>query len=106
MPPAPMAAMISYAPTRVPDVRPMSTQQPVPGPSGNDKAIRDVVRRLVVARHRRRGCPGEIVVQYAAERVGRDPYIVQSPIEARDRTLVHLLVQAVAAVCPDNRRLV
>jgi hypothetical protein len=42
-------------------------------------------------------------VQDAPEWLGREPHIFQSPIEAGDRTAVHLIVQAVAAVCPNNR---
>ena len=60
----------------------------------------------MVARHRRRGGPGEVVVQHSPEWVGREPHIFQSLIEACDRPAVHLLVQTVTAVDPNHRRLV
>jgi hypothetical protein len=46
-------------------------------------------------------------VQHASEAiVAREPDIFQRLIEARDRSLVHLLVRPVATVNPDDRGLV
>lgn len=48
-----------------------SPPQSVPRPSRNNQALRDIVGRLVVARHGRRGGPGEVVVQDLPEWLGR-----------------------------------
>ncbi len=55
---------------RVPDVLALALKS-VPGPSRDGQALGDVVSRLVVARHGRRGGPGEIVVQHLPEWPGR-----------------------------------
>src|SRR6266571_6398477 len=90
----------------MPDVL-ASALKSVPGPSRNAEALGDIVSRLVVARHGRRGGPGEIVVQYMPEWLGRvQPHVLQRLVETGDRPAVHLLVWAVAALGPHHRGLV
>src|SRR6516225_2891110 len=84
-----------------------STDESVPGPLRNVQTVRHILCRVVVTRHRGRGRPREVIVQHASESlVVREPDIFQRLIETRDRTLVHLLVQPVAAVHPDDRGLI
>src|ERR1044071_4662736 len=61
----------------------------------------------MVMDHRGRGCPREVIVQDASEPfVAVEPGILQRLIETGDRSLVHLLVQPVAAVNSNDRRLI
>src|SRR5580698_1979890 len=88
-------------------VWPASGLQPVPGPARNAQAVRNLVGRLVIARHRRGGGPGEVIVQDLSQRPGlRDARVLHRLIEAGDAALVHLLVRAVAAMDPHDERLV
>src|SRR6266516_5094561 len=74
---------------RVPDVLALALKS-VPGPSRDGQALGDVVSRLVVARHGRRGGPGEIVVQHLPEWPGRvQPRVLQRLVETGDRPAVH-----------------
>jgi len=71
------------------------------------ESVGDVIGRLVVARHRRRGRPGEVLVQHTPElTVSGQAYVIHRPVEASDGALVHLLVRTVATVHPYDRRLV
>ena len=61
----------------------------------------------MVAGHRCRGRPGEVVVQHLPERiVPRQPDINQSHVEAGDRAAVHFVVLPVSAVHPNHAGLV
>ena len=74
---------------------------------GMAQAVGHIVGGAVIARHRRRGGPREVVVQHLPERlVGGQPDVLQRLVEAGDRSPVHLVVRAVAAVHPHDRRLV
>jgi hypothetical protein len=84
-----------------------SALQPVPRPSRNAHALGNLVSRLGVAGHFRGGGPGEVIVQDLPERPGRfQAGILHRLVETLDRPPVHLLVRAVAAVHPHDRRLV
>jgi hypothetical protein len=70
----------------------------VPGPARDSQALRDVVRRIGIAGHGGRG-RGEPVVQRLPEAVVRsETGVLEGIVEARDRSLIHLLVLPVAAV--------
>src|ERR1044071_10194112 len=61
----------------------------------------------MVTIHRGGRCPREVIVQHGFESlVAVESGIVQGLIETGDRSLVHLLVRAVAAVNPDDGRLI
>src|ERR1039458_1866543 len=68
-------------------------------PARNAHTLGNLVSRLVVARHGRRGGPGEVVVQHLPERGGLfQADVLHRLVETGDRPAVHLLVRAVAAV--------
>src|SRR5262249_12910792 len=72
-----------------------------PGPARDLQTVWHIVRRPVVAGHRRRGRPREVVVQHFAYSVAAGHADVCQPlVETRDRSTVHLLVGTVTAVNP------
>ena len=77
-----------------------------PRTTAGSAAERHVVGGPVVARHRGRGRPGEVVVQHGAGPASSSADVGQRQVEAVDRPSVHLLVGAVAAVQAHHRGLV
>src|SRR3954454_1013395 len=64
----------------------------VPRPVRDAQLVRDVVYRVVVAGHRGRVCPSEVVVQHSSESlVGREAGVDERLIEASDRSTIHLV---------------
>src|SRR5688500_7301665 len=85
----------------------LATDESMPGPLWHVHAVRHILCRAVITRHRGRRSPSEVVVQDDPETiVVRESDLFQRPIETCDRSLVHLLVWAVAAVHSDHRGLV
>jgi hypothetical protein len=79
----------------------------VPGPLRDVQTVWHILCRAVVARHRGRGSPREVIVQHASKPlVTGEADIFQRLIETRDGPLVHLLVQPIAAVNPHDRGLI
>jgi hypothetical protein len=78
--------------------------EPVPRPLRHLQAVRHIVRRAMVTSHRGGRRPGEVFLEDSPQAlVAREPNIVERPIETGDGPLVHVFVQAVAAVNPDDR---
>ena len=71
------------------------------------EAVRHIINGLVVAGHRCRGRPSEVVVQHLSQRtvVGQSD-IDQSLVEAGNGTAIHFVVLPVAAVHLDDGGLV
>ena len=71
------------------------------------EAARNIIGGLVVAGHRLRGRPSEVLVQHLSQRtvVGQSD-ICKSLIEASNRTAIHFVVLPVAAVHLDHGGLV
>src|SRR5882724_363539 len=83
------------------------TDAPVPGPLRDVQTVWHILCRAVVARHRGRGSPREVIVQHAPKPlVAGEADIFQRLVEASDCPLVHLLVHPVAAVNPHDRGLI
>src|SRR5205823_3323822 len=78
-----------------------------PRPLPDGQPVGYVLGGSLIAGHCSRGCPGEVVVQRFSELVvlGKSS-VHQCLVETGDRSIVHLLVGAVAAVDPHHRRLV
>jgi hypothetical protein len=71
------------------------------------QAVRDVIRRPVIPRHRGPGRPGEIVVQQLPQPIiAGQADVDECLIKTRDCAAVHFLVWTVAAVYPHDCRLV
>lgn len=66
-----------------------------------------VIRRLMIAGHCRRGCPGEVIVEHLSQRrVVCQSDIDKRLVETRNRTAIHFIVRAVTAVHLDDGGLV
>ena len=78
-----------------------------PRPVGDAEAVRHIIGGLVVAGHRCRGRPSEVVVQHLSQRgvVGQFD-VSQSLVEASDGAPIHLVVHPVTAVDPNDGGLV
>lgn len=74
---------------------------------GDRQTVGHVVRRVVVAGHRGRGRPTEVVVERLTEAlVAVQAGVCERLVEAEDGPAVHLLVRSVATVDPHDRGLV
>ena len=73
----------------------------------NAKAVRHIISGVVVAGHRCRGRPSEVVVQHLSERtvLGYSD-INQSLVGASDRAAIHFVVLPISAVHPNDAGLV
>jgi len=80
---------------------------PTPRPVRDGQTVRDIVCGSVKAGHRGGGRPRKVFVQRLSEPlvVGKAD-VCQRLIEAGDRSMVHLVVRAVPAVHPHDRRFV
>src|SRR5262249_43238158 len=78
-----------------------------PRPVWDAEAIRHIIDGFVVAGHRGRGCPSEVVAQHLVQRsiVGESD-ICKSLVETGNRTAVHFVVLPVTTVHFDNGGLV
>jgi len=75
----------------------------VPGPLGDVQILGDIEFRVVVTGHGGCGGPGEVIVEGAAEAVVvGEADINEGLIETGDGALVHVFVEAVAAVNADD----
>src|SRR5690348_12760532 len=84
-----------------------SALQSIPRPARNAQALRNLVGRLVIARHGVCRGPGEVVVQHLPQRPARvQAGVLHRLVETGDRPPVHLLVRAIAAVDPHDRGLI
>src|SRR5579871_2280476 len=67
----------------------------------------DLISRLMVAGHRRRGRPCEVVMEHAAQHsVVCKPNIYKSLVETINRTTIHFLVLSITAMHLDDCRLI
>src|SRR4029079_19657710 len=79
----------------------------VPGPFRNLQIVWDVIGGILVAGHRGRRCPREIVVTTLPNRiVAAKSDIAHRLVEAQDESQIHLGMRPVSAVRPDHSGLV
>ena len=84
-----------------------SATSSVPGPFRNLQIVWDVIRRILVAGHRGRRCPREIVVEHLPNRiVAAKADVAHRLVEARDGATIHLAMRPVSAVRSDHGGLV
>src|SRR5262249_1431788 len=79
----------------------------VPGPLWNLQTVRDVLCRPFVTSHRGRSGPREVIMHHPPKPlvVGKAD-VFERLVETRNSPLIHLFVSPVAAVNPDDKRLI